>query len=117
MLLALLMLVPGRLGGALGGAPALWFDAVRAMPGAGGAWRLSIEAAGFRSGIEPAAGMDLGGSPPETDRPGGGGVPEVGGGVPVIDLGPALGGGGVAVLAGVFSAPGFLLTQRLSSGS
>lgn len=87
------------------------------MLGADGAWRLSIEAAGFNSSIVPEGGMDFGGGPPETDRPGGGGVPEGGGGVPVIDLGPALGGGGVAVLAGVFSAPGFLLTQRLSSGS
>lgn len=46
----------------------------------------------------------------------GGGVPlPIGGGVPLRDA--ARGGGGVALLAGVMSAPAFLFTQRLASGS
>lgn len=41
-----------------------------------------------------------------------------GGGVELADRGgPALGGGGVGFFASVFSAPAFLLTHRLSSGS
>lgn len=57
----------------------------------------------------------------------GGGVGREGGG-PMIPIGgadvvliggvlAARGGGGVAVLLGVFSAPGFLLIQRFRSGS
>jgi len=57
----------------------------------------------------------------------GGGVPRDGGGAEIAIGGAdavlvggvlaARGGGGVAVLVGVFSAPGFLLTQRFNSGS
>jgi hypothetical protein len=116
MLLALLMLVVGRLGGLL--VP----EADRDMGGANtGSLRLSMDGSLVSSGVALGGGTDLGGGmlPPETDlaASGGGGVPEGGGGVPAIDRGPALGGGGVAVLASTFSAPGFLLIQRLSSGS
>jgi hypothetical protein len=126
MLLALLMLVVGRLGGALGGPPPVMLapDADRDMGGArGGSPRLSVEGAALSSGV-PGGGTDLGGPvmlPPDTDleasRDGGGGVPDIGGGVAVAARGPPLGGGGVAFLASTFSAPGFLLTQRFRSGS
>lgn len=109
MLLALLMLVVGRLGG-----PLLVLETDRSI---GGGARLSVEAVLVRSGV-PArtlGGMSGGGALLLVTS--GGGVPGGGGGVPVIDRGPPRGGGGVAVFAGVFSAPGFLLTHRLSSGS
>lgn len=61
--------------------------------------------------------MDRGGGMPPLIAGGGGVADEGGGGVPETDRGPALGGGGVAVLASTFSAPGFLLIHRLSSGS
>ena len=105
MLLALLMLVAGRLGGPVGGpvalAPALEPD--RAIGGApprtGGAAN------------EPSMGF-------EAERaPGGGGVPAKGGGVPLTERGAAFGGGGVGLGASVCSAPGALLIHRLSSGS
>jgi hypothetical protein len=113
MLLALLILVVGRLGGWLGGPPggpvALVLDTERAMGTAPP--MLSIEGLFSSPGIERGGGM-----PPIAI--GGGGVPlDMGGGVPEADLGPALGGGGVADLASTFSAPGFLLIHRLSSGS
>lgn len=122
MLLALLILVVGRLGGALPPPAALAPEADRDMGGANwGSLRLSMDGSLVSSGVALGGGTDLGGGilPPETDLDanGGGGVPDAGGGVPVIDRGPALGGGGVAVLASTFSAPGFLLTQRLRSGS
>ena len=113
MLLALLMLVVGLLGGALGGPePRLGFDTEWFR--VGGVVRLSVEACGAR--------LDAGRGGPEgggtLDRPpGGGGVTSVGIGVPLTDRGIALGGGGVAFLASVFSAPDFLLIQRFSSGS
>lgn len=119
MLLALLMLVVGLLGGALGGPPAALlfetFETERIMVGAP---RLSIEALLESSGV-PARilGGIMGGGALWLVVSGGGGVPMGGGGVPETERGPALGGGGVAVFAGVFSAPGFLLTHRLSSGS
>lgn len=129
MLLALLMLVPGLLGGALGGPPpgapvALVLEAERDMGGASGGGvlplapppRLSCEAALYSSWTGPGGGTDRGGGPPETDRLGGG-VPVGGGGVPETERGPALGGGGAGFLASVFSAPDFLLTHLLRSGS
>ena len=118
MLLALLRLVGGLVGGALGGLPApagsltpLWFDAERAIMG--GTARLSEDAGLFSPA--PGGGAVDGG----LDRFGGGADAdadvEAGGGG--VEVGPARGGGGVAVLAGVFSAPGFLLIHRLRSGS
>lgn len=59
--------------------------------------------------------MDRGGGPWDEERIGGG-VPVGGGGVPETDR-VALGGGGAAAFGSAFSAPGFLLTHRLSSGS
>lgn len=114
MLLALLMLVVGRLGGALA---LLVLETDRAIAG-GARPRLSVDACLDSSGV-PArtlGGMRGGGALLLVTK-GGGGVPVGGGGVPETERGPALGGGGVAVLAGVFSAPGFLLTHRFSSGS
>ena len=117
MLLALLMLVPGRLGGAIapppeadlaiGGAPP---DADRAIEGAPP--KLSEDAI-----LPRVPGIDMGGGtlilPPM-----GGGVLIGGGGVPLTERDPnPFGGGGAADLASVFSAPGFLLIHRLSSGS
>lgn len=113
MLLALLMLVVGLLGGALGGPPMLVFETERAMGGA--MPRLSRLTGLVRSGIDREAPMGGG----TLDRPpmGGGGV-EVGiGGVPVEARDMPLGGGGVAVLASETSAPDFLLTHRFKSGS
>lgn len=120
MLLALLRLVVGLLGGALGGPPGalavLWFDTDRIISGAPpppGMFRLSWDAALLSSAGE---GVRRGGPPGAIKPPGGADVgPPGGGGVPVREA--ERGGGGVAVLAGVFSAPGFLLIQRLSSGS
>lgn len=119
MLLALLSLDAGRAGGALSKEPnppaapseaLLWTGPGR--PGlAGGGARLPDEAllpkAGdgvlvFRGGPVGGALMDGGGAMAEAPA-GGGGVPR--------------GGGGVADFATVSSAPAFLLTQRLSSGS
>jgi len=114
MLLALLMLVVGLLGGALA---LLVLETDRAIAG-GARPRLSVDACFISSGV-PArtfGGMSGGGALLLVIK-GGGGVPVGGGGVPDTDRGPALGGGGVAVLAGVFSAPGFLLTHRFRSGS
>lgn len=109
------MLVVGRLGGALGGPPGgpptlLVLETERAMGAPPPT--LSIE------GDFCSEGMERGGSIPPGPI-GGGGVPvdDGGGGVPETERGPALGGGGVAVFASTFSAPGFLLIQRLSSGS
>lgn len=118
MLLALLILVVGRLGGPVGG-PAVLLELDGAVRG-GARPRLSFEGALFSSGV-PA--RKLGGGIKDGGGAlllsGGGGVPidAGGGGVPLTDRGPARGGGGVAVLGAVFSAPGFLLTQRLRSGS
>jgi hypothetical protein len=72
---------------------------------------LSIEGLFSKVGMERGGGM-------LPVAIGGGGVPvDMGGGVPETDRGPALGGGGVAAFASTFSAPGFLLIHRLSSGS
>jgi hypothetical protein len=116
MLLALLMLVAGLLGGALGGLPTLLLEAVRAIDV--DSPKLSVD------GGLPKAGMGIGidGGPPDGGgalaRPAmGGGVADGGGGVPLEETGAPFGGGGVAFFASVFSAPGFLLTQRLRSGS
>src|SRR5690606_5488910 len=110
MLLALLMLVAGLLGGPLGGPPTLWFETDRIMGGG------TPSPAG--SGGAPVLGGPLGavavrGGPLEGGVPGA--IP--GGGVELADRGGPLGGGGVAFLASGVSAPAFLLTQRLSSGS
>lgn len=107
MLLALLMLVAGLLGGAEGGPPAtlLVFEAERIMDGgtADGPDKLGDEA-------ELAGGVGLSGGA-ELEGPGGGGVPAPAGrGVP-------RGGGGVAGLGALSSAPPALLTQRFWSGS
>lgn len=114
MLLALLMLVAGRLGGAEDGPPGpagpilLAVETERnigggtepAGPGTGGDAPPSVG-----TGVEPVRG---GGA--EAEAPGGGGVPDGGRGVP-------LGGGGVAVLGALSSAPAALLTHRFWSGS
>lgn len=104
------MLVVGLLDGLLS---VLALDMDRNMGGAPP--RLSCDGALLRTAggaNEPKE--DEGG---RLDRPcGGGGVC---GGVPLADRGlpSALGGGGVAAFASTCSAPGFLLTHRLSSGS
>ena len=96
MLLALLRLVGGLVGGALGGLPApagsltpLWFDAERAIMG--GTARLSEDAGLFSPA--PGGGAVDGG----LDRFGGGADAdadvEAGGGG--VEVGPARGGGGV----------------------
>lgn len=107
MLLALLMLVAGLLGGAEGGPPAtlLAFEAERIMDGgtADGPDRLGEEAA-LTGGVGLRGGAEL-------EGPGGGGVPAPAG------RGVARGGGGVADLGALSSAPAALLTQRFWSGS
>lgn len=112
MLLALLMLVVGLLVGLLS---VLVLDMERSM-GGGPPPMLSCDGALLRiAGGAKLPKEDEGGT---LDRPcAGGGVNCRSGGVPLTDRGPALGGGGVAALASTCSAPGFLLTQRLSSGS
>lgn len=90
MLLALLILVAGRLGGALGGPPALAVEAVRSIGGGaepGGPAPIGGESAG--PGVEL---MRAGG-------PGGGADADVGGGGVPAPPGRdgARGGGGVAV--------------------
>lgn len=114
MLLALLMLVAGLLGGPLGGSPEL--EAERLIGWAAVRPRLSWDGFDARVGIDrngPARGGAL-----ERSKDGGGVEDDDGGGgVPLADQGAALGGGGVAFLISVFSAPGFLLIQRLRSGS
>jgi hypothetical protein len=116
MLLALLILVVGRLGGALA---LLVLETDRVMTGgARPRLRLSEDDAFVSSGVPARTfGGISGGGALLLEIKGGGGVPVGGGGVPETERGPALGGGGVAVLAGVFSAPGFLLIHRLRSGS
>lgn len=113
------MPVVGRLGGAVGGPAALFAELERAVRGGAARPRLSFEGALFSSGVparKPDGGMKDGGGALLLN--GGGGVlVDIGGGVPLTDLGPARGGGGVAVLGAVFSAPGFLLTHRFRSGS
>ena len=110
------MLVLGRLGGAV---TVLLFDPLLFIvsgaenpPAAGGVDTMSLcpgtseEAEGtlFVAGA-PILGADVGPRP---------GLPEL----LAVRGGPApRGGGGVADRAGAFSAPPFLLTQRLSSGS
>jgi hypothetical protein len=120
MLLALLMLVGGRLGGPLGGPAALVLLALRVI--GGGTPRLSCEGGfgssdGAGAGLKPRGGP-VGGALALPAPPGGGaamGLPT--GGVLVIERGADLGGGGVAVFASVVSAPAFLLIHRLRSGS
>jgi hypothetical protein len=111
MLLALLMLVVGLLEGLLS---LLAPDMDRSI---GGALRLSCDVALLSTGggaRVPKLEEDGG----RLDRPAaGGGVNCLSGGVPPTDRGLALGGGGVAAFASTCSAPGFLLTHRLSSGS
>lgn len=132
MLLALLRLVAGlppggMLGDRPGGPPApeaslmalamLWLETDRFI--IGGANRLSCDGGIAMPGPPMAGGGAADGG---LDKLGGGALWDAamgGGGVPVPARVAELerGGGGVAVLAGVFSAPGFLLTQRLRSGS
>lgn len=114
MLLALLMLVVGRLGGPLGGVGAaaalLTLEAERAM---GGAPPPGGIPGGALAGGMVEADTERGGPP---GGPPGGAAP--GGGVPLTERGaPPLGGGGVGLAASTCSAPGFLLIQRFSSGS
>lgn len=116
MLLALLMLVAGLLGGPLGGPAALVLEAERAI-GTADTPKLSCEGGFESSGValrDPARASMGGGALLLLIK--GGGIPADGGGVLVTDRG-AFGGGGVAVLASTFSAPGFLLIHRFSSGS
>lgn len=115
MLLALLMLVAGRLGGPLGG-PTLWFETDRAM--GGGTLRPSRPA--DWGGVTTVSGGPGGGADARPIPPmgGGGGVEGMwGAGDELEDRGGPFGGGGVDFLASVFSAPAFLLIHRLSSGS
>lgn len=104
ILLALLMLVAGRLGGAEGGPPRLAAEADRAIGGIadppGGASMGGVPEPSGGAGVDPvrAGGADDAG-------PGGGG------------LGVPRGGGGVAVFGALSSAPAALLTQRFCSGS
>jgi hypothetical protein len=122
MLLALLMLVPGLLGGA-DAPPALPFDTLLLIVGGAvssdGGGALPVRAP-LVSRIEPERLLDAGGPAADIGRgaevgPGG----PVGPGAPeTARRGPvAFGGGGVAVGAGVSSAPAFLLIQRFNSGS
>lgn len=122
MLLALLMLVPGRLGGP-DGPVALPLDTLLLIEGGAE----SSEGGGalpVRSPLTP-------GRDPERLLDGGGPAADIGRGADVGPGGPvglgapdtarrgpvAFGGGGVALATGVSSAPAFLLIQRLSSGS
>lgn len=117
MLLALLMLVGGRLGGPLGMLAALVLDTVLAIGALAGP-----SASGWTFERSDGAGLNRRGGPPggALARPLSVGVaPSAGGGggVPETDRGIDFGGGGVAFLVSVASAPAFLLTQRLRSGS
>ena len=112
------MLVPGRLGGLLPAAPLL---ELRDIFG-------GIKPDGFASPSKDATG---GGCIPLSltalcPNPDGGGPlivlgalvgPPLPGGPELVLGGPAFGGGGVADLASVCSAPAFLLTHRFRSGS
>lgn len=124
MLLALLMLVPGLLGGA-DTPPILPLDTLLII--AGGAVSSPDDRGGalpvrspFVSGIDPERLLDGGGPAADIGRgadvgpggPGGPAIPETARRGPV-----AFGGGGVAAGAVVSSAPAFLLTQRFRSGS
>lgn len=95
------MLVPGRLGGPV---TALPFETLRLI--AGGAARPGgAEAGGLGRGMSEEADVERRGA-------------DVGPVPLTVRGGPlALGGGAAVVAAGVFSAPAFLLIQRLSSGS
>jgi hypothetical protein len=121
ILLALLMLVPGRLGGPLPATPLLELLDIF------GGIKLDTGGVGFASPSKNAAG---GGCMPLSltalcPIPGGGPLivfgalvcPPLPGGPELVLGGPALGGGGVADLASVCSAPAFLLTHRFRSGS
>jgi hypothetical protein len=120
MELALLMLVPGRLGGPVGG-PALPLLALLLIaggapnpppPSGGGALPLiSCEAPSIPDDLDAArCGGPEGGRGADVKFAPGGPLTARGGPV-------ALGGGGVAVGVGVFSAPAFLLIHRFCSGS
>ena len=106
------MLVVGLLGGPLGGPVALVPDVERII--GGGMPMLSCDGRLPRSGIL-RGGPERGGA--LVRPPGGGGVDADGGGVPFVERGKALGGGGVAIFGSGVSAPGFLLTHRFRSGS
>lgn len=124
MLLALLILVPGREGGA--NPASLPFDAVRCNMGgvvpsnddceafaAATAARFELEADDESGGPRGGA-LNL--------PPGGGGaiIPPPapgGGGVPAAERGPPFGGGGVDVGVEPASEPAFLFTQRFRSSS
>jgi hypothetical protein len=122
MLLALLRLVAGRLGGLKGASlPLLCVLACLIIIGGpplppGGA-KLSALWLETKLLLLRDTGGPIGGAaidPMGGALPGG---PPGGGGVPLPLREAARGGGGVADLAGVSSAPAFLLTHRLSSGS
>jgi hypothetical protein len=116
------MLVPGRLGGPLPATPLLLelldiFGGIRINPGGAGFASPSRDAKG--GGCIPLSLTALwaipGGGP--LIVPGALVGPTLPGGPELVLGGPAFGGGGVADLASVCSAPAFLLTHRLSSGS
>jgi hypothetical protein len=124
MLLALLMLVPGLLGGA-DTPPTLPFDTLLLI--AGGAVNSPDDGGGalpvrspFVSGIDPEKLLEGGGPADDVGR-----GADVGPGGPVGPANPetarrgavAFGGGGVATGAVVSSVPAFLFTQRFRSGS
>lgn len=115
MLLALLMLVVGRLGGPLA---ALWFETERAIGGGAASPSAPAVTVGTADAV-PARMGPGGGADDRPIAPPDGGVEGMGGGgVELADRGgPALGGGGVGFFASAFSAPAFLLIHRLSSGS
>lgn len=111
MLLALLMLVAGRLGGALAGPPGmplLGVEAARSI--GGGAEPGDPPMGGVPAPSEGAGVVAVRGGGAEPEGPGGGGVP-----VAALDI--ERGGGGVADFNGWSSAPAALLTQRFWSGS
>jgi hypothetical protein len=123
MLLALLILVPGLLGGA-DAPPALPFDTLPLIDG-------GVDSSPDAGGTVPARSPIIPFANADRLFDGGGPAADIGRGAEVGPGGPAglaaadtarrgpvaFGGGGVAAAAGVSSAPAFLLIQRFSSGS